>query len=120
MSYNSYIVKGADKIALVDTVRIDEVREFLQNVQESARGCTIDYLVVNHMEPDHSGSIPEVVRAFPGVKIVGNAQTIGMIKGFYHLDDDEIYIVVKDGDILELGGVSLQFFMTPMVHWPKQ
>ena len=119
VSYNSYIVKGSEKTALIDTVRIDEVREFLQNVQASTSGCPIDYLVINHMEPDHSGSIPEVVRAFPGLKIVGNAQTIGMIKGFYHLGDEDLYISVKDGDTLDLGDMTLQFFLTPMVHWPE-
>lgn len=119
VSYNSYIVRGADKVALIDTVRIDEVREFLANVDGAASDRKVDYLVVNHMEPDHSGSIPEVVRAFPGIKIIGNAQTVGMIKGFYHLDDDDLYIVVKDGDTIDLGGISLQFFLTPMVHWPE-
>ncbi len=119
VSYNSYIVRGSDKVALIDTVRIDEVREFLANVGDAASDRKVDYLVVNHMEPDHSGSIPEVVRAFPGVKIIGNAQTVGMIKGFYHLDDDDLYIVVKDGETIDLGGLSLQFFLTPMVHWPE-
>lgn len=119
VSYNSYIVKGESKIALIDTVRIDEVREFLANVRDAAPGCGPDYLVINHMEPDHSGSIPEVVKSFPGLKIVGNAQTLGMIKGFYHLDDQDLFITVKDGDTLDLGGLTLRFFMTPMVHWPE-
>jgi len=119
VSYNSYIVKGSGKTALIDTVRIDEVREFLANVNNASSDGGVDYLVVNHMEPDHSGSIPEVLRAFPGIKIVGNAQTIGMIKGFYHVDDDDRYVTVKDGDTIDLGDLSLQFFLTPMVHWPE-
>lgn len=119
VSYNSYIVKGEKGTALIDTVRIDEVREFLDNISRIQGGKPIDYLVINHMEPDHSGSIPEVVRAYPGVKIVGNVQTIGMIKGFYHIDDDSRFLEVKDGDTLNLGGKTLKFYLTPMVHWPE-
>lgn len=119
VSYNSYIVKGYDKLALIDTVRIDEVREFLGNLAAVAEGRTIDYLVVNHMEPDHSGSIPEVVMAYPDIKIVGNAQTIGMIRGFYKIDDPDRFIEVKEGAELDLGGRTLKFYLTPMVHWPE-
>lgn len=119
VSYNSYIVEGDNSIALIDTVRIDEVREFFKNIAAIAPGRKIDYLIINHMEPDHSGSIPEVLRAFPDIKIVGNAQTIGMVKGFYQIDKDEIFLEVKDGDTLDLGGRKLQFFLTPMVHWPE-
>lgn len=119
VSYNSYVVKGEKSTALIDTVRIDEVREFLDNVDRIREERPIDYLVINHMEPDHSGSIPEVVRAYPGVKIVGNVQTIGMIKGFYHIDDDSRFLEVKDGGTLDLGGKTLKFYLTPMVHWPE-
>lgn len=119
VSYNSYIVDGGGSIALIDTVRIDEVREFLGNVAAVAGGRGIDYLVVNHMEPDHSGSIPEVIMSYPDIKIVGNAQTISMIKGFYHIDDDCRFLEVKDGDTLDLGERCLRFFLTPMVHWPE-
>ncbi len=119
VSYNSYIVKGDSSIALIDTVRIDEVREFLKNLEVVAPGCKIDYLIINHMEPDHSGSIPEVVRAYPNIRIVGNAQTIGMIKGFYQIENDDLFLEIKDGDTLDLGGPKLQFFLTPMVHWPE-
>lgn len=119
VSYNSYIVKGNDSVALIDTVRIDEVREFLGNVGDIAGSRGIDYLVINHMEPDHSGSIPEVVRAYPDVRIVGNAQTIGMIKGFYHIVDDSRFVEVKDGSVIDLGGRELTFHLTPMVHWPE-
>lgn len=118
VSYNSYLVQGSEKVALIDTVRINEVREFLGNIEMITGKRKIDYLVVNHMEPDHSGSIPEVVCAFPDIKIVGNARTLCMIKGFYHIDDDH-FIEVKDGDEIDLGGHSLQFHITPMVHWPE-
>lgn len=119
VSYNSYVVTGTDRVALIDAVRIDEVREFLNNLAEIAGDRTIDYLVINHMEPDHSGSIPEVIRAYPNIRIVGNAQTIGMVKGFYHIDDDSRFIEVKENSTLDLGGRDLRFYLTPMVHWPE-
>ena len=118
VSYNSYLVNGAEKTALIDTVRIDEVREFLENLK--VLGVEkIDYLIVNHMEPDHSGSIPEVVSAYPEIKIVGNSKTIDMIRGFYKIDSDDRYLEVKDGDSIDLGGHTLRFYLTPMVHWPE-
>lgn len=119
VSYNSYIVCGSEKTALIDTVHIDEVREFCANIEQILNGKNLDYLVVNHMEPDHSGSIPEIVHRFPDVKIVGNVQTIQMIKGFYHIYDDERYLTIKDGETLSLGDKTLRFYLTPMVHWPE-
>ena len=119
VSYNSYIVAGSESLALIDTVRIDNVREFLNNVQEIAADRNIDYLVINHMEPDHSGSIPEVVRAYPDIKIVGNAQTISMVRDFYHIDDPDRFLEVKEGSTISLGDRTLKFFLTPMVHWPE-
>lgn len=119
VSYNSYIVKGTEKLALIDTVRIDEFHEFIESVRQIAGGHPIDYLVINHMEPDHSGSIPLVIKEYPGIKIIGNSQTIGMIKGFYHIDDDSLYLEIKEGDTIDLGGRNLRFHLTPMVHWPE-
>lgn len=119
VSYNSYIVTGDEKIALIDCVSIEEVREFFSNIESIAGDRKIDYLVVNHMEPDHSGSIPEIVRAYPDIKIVGNAKTIDMIRGFYHIDNPEQFHEVKDGDKIDLGGRELTFHLTPMVHWPE-
>lgn len=119
VSYNAYIVKGEDKIALIDTVRVEEFREFLDSVTLIADGAPIDYLVINHMEPDHSGSIPLVLKEYPNLKIVGNAQTIGMIKGFYHIDEEDRFLEIKEGDELDLGNRVLRFHLTPMVHWPE-
>lgn len=119
VSYNSYIVKGSEKTALIDTVRIDEVREFLGKIADITGGKGVDYLVINHMEPDHSGSIPEIVMAYPDIRIIGNAQTISMVRSFYHIDDEDRFIEVKDGGEIDLGGHSLRFYMTPMVHWPE-
>lgn len=119
VSYNSYLVEGTEKTAMIDSVAIAEFREFHNNLLPLTGGRQPDYLVINHMEPDHSGSIPEIVKTFPGIKIVGNTQTIGMIKGFYKLEDDDLYLEVKDGAEIDLGGVTLRFLMTPMVHWPE-
>lgn len=119
VSYNSYLVKG-EKTALVDTVEIKYVEDFIRHIKREGMGGTIDYLVVNHMEPDHSGSIPVIMETFPEAKIVGNKQTIGMVKGFYHIEDDSRFHEVADNSTLDLGnGVVLKFVLTPMVHWPE-
>ena len=119
VTYNSYVVKGADHTALIDTVSIDELHSFLKNIRTLNLDQQIDYLVINHMEPDHSGSIPEIVRMFPNIKIVGNKKTEEMIRGFYHVDGEDRYHIVKDGDTLDLGGKTLGFYTIPMVHWPE-
>lgn len=119
VSYNSYIVKGKDKIALIDGVRIDEVREFFSNIDRVPSSGTIDYLVINHMEPDHSGAIPELAQRYPMLKIVGNAQTLQMVRDFYHIYDADRFLEVKDGDEINLGERVLKFYLTPMVHWPE-
>ena len=119
VTYNSYVVKGADHTALIDTVSIDELHSFLKNIRTLNLDQQIDYLVINHMEPDHSGSIPEIVRMFPNIKIVGNKKTEEMIRGFYKVDGEDRYHIVKDGDTLDLGGKTLRFYTIPMVHWPE-
>lgn len=119
ISYNSYIVKGTEKIALIDSVSIDYLHSFLANIKEIDPDGKIDYLVVNHMEPDHSGSIPELLKVYPEMKIVGNSKTIEMVKGFYHIENPEKFVEVKDGDTIDLGNHTLKFFITPMVHWPE-
>ena len=118
ISYNSYIVTGKDKIALIDTVEVGEMHILLSKANDILKGRKIDYLVVNHMEPDHSGGIPELTRLYPDIKIIGNKQTALMLKGFYNISDDFI-LEIKDFDTLDLGDVSLQFILTPLVHWPE-
>lgn len=118
VSYNSYVVKG-EKTALIDCVEVSEVINFLNNIENTVGSSTLDYLVINHMEPDHSGAIPLVVEKFPQIKIIGNRQTIAMVKGFYHLDRPDLFLEVKDGDSVDLGGRTLRFRLTPMVHWPE-
>lgn len=118
VSYNSYIVKD-EKNALIDTVELHEMPDLLDNLAKQLPGGTLHYLVVNHMEPDHSSGIPTIVDKFPDIKIVGNKQTISMIQGFYHIMDPDRFIEVKDGDEISLGSKTLKFVLTPMVHWPE-
>ncbi len=118
VSYNSYLVKGSEKTALIDTVESGFFHEFVDKLKESGED-KIDYLIVNHMEPDHSGSIPELLRIFPELKIVGNKMTIAMIGGYYKLTDPDLFIEIKDGEELQLGDKTLRFYLTPMVHWPE-
>ncbi len=119
VSYNSYLVKGSSASALIDTVEIGHSRDFLNYLRHTAGIGKIDYLVINHMEPDHSGSIPLLLDMFPQIKIVGNMKTIQMIRGFYHINDDAHFIEIKEGESISLGDKTLEFIMTPMVHWPE-
>lgn len=119
VSYNSYLVRGSESTALIDTVRIDEAREFLSHLAANVGSEKIDYVVINHMEPDHSGAIPLVLERWPDARIIGNAQTISMIADFYHITDAGKFIEIKDGQTLDLGGKTLRFHLTPMVHWPE-
>ncbi|MEE1022245.1 MAG: FprA family A-type flavoprotein [Muribaculaceae bacterium] len=118
VSYNSYIVKDK-KTALIDTVELGEAYALFGHLDDLLGDTPVDYLVVNHMEPDHSGSIPLLAARYPQMKIVGNRQTVAMIGGFYHIDDPDRFIIVADGDTLPLGDRTLRFLLTPMVHWPE-
>lgn len=119
VSYNSYLVVGEERAAIIDGVeasnalrQIDHIREVL------GEGRQPDYLVINHMEPDHSGAIALLRQAFPDITIVGNAQTLAMVRGFYGVEGNTL--AVKDGDTLPLGQTTtLRFHLTPMVHWPE-
>ena len=116
VSYNSYLIND-DKVCLVDTVEVDFFMPFLKNIQEVLGEKPIDYLVVNHMEPDHSGSIALIKKFYPNIQIVGNKKTFGMMAGFYGVESDTVE--VKNGDSIELGDYTLNFVLTPMVHWPE-
>lgn len=118
VSYNSYLV-SAGKTALIDTVEVTEFTKLIDNIESIASGKGLDYLVINHMEPDHSGSIPALVEKYPGMKLVCNRICADQVAGFYHIDDPEKFIIVKDGDTLGLDGLTLRFVATPMVHWPE-
>ncbi|MBR5833843.1 MAG: FprA family A-type flavoprotein [Bacteroidales bacterium] len=117
VSYNSYLVVD-EKVALIDTVECGFEEEYLDEIREAIGEKPVDYLVVNHMEPDHSSLISLICAAYPDVKIVVNAKTVPMIKG-YHGTPEERLLVVGEGDTLSLGTCSLNFYMAPMVHWPE-
>ena len=117
VSYNSYLVVD-EKVALIDTVEAGFKEEFLANVHEAIGERAIDYLVVNHMEPDHSSLIAYMLEKYPSLQIVANAKTVPMLQGYYGTPQERIQ-VIKEGDSLCLGSCSLSFHMIPMVHWPE-
>ena len=116
VSYNSYVVVD-EKIAVVDTVEASCAPGYLRSIEKATAGRPVDYLVVNHMEPDHSGSIVALRQRYPEMKIIGNAKTLQMIDGYYGISDN--LLEVTDGYTLSLGRESLTFYLVPMVHWPE-
>jgi flavorubredoxin len=116
VSYNSYLIVD-EKTVLVDTVDICYSDIFLKKIEDALNGRTLDYLIVNHMEPDHAGSIRLLRQQYPDVQIVGNKQTFGMLDGFHGITSG-LY-EVKEGDTLSTGNHQLNFYMAPMVHWPE-
>ena len=118
VSYNSYVLLD-EKTVLLDTVDASVAGQFFENLEYVLADRTLDYLVVNHMEPDHCAMIADIVRRYPDVKVVGNAKTFGMMKQFFGTDYAERAIVVKEGDTLATGAHTLHFVMAPMVHWPE-
>nr|WP_228449239.1 FprA family A-type flavoprotein [Duncaniella dubosii] len=118
VSYNSYLITGADKTAIVDGVEACYALRQIEHIRDIIGDRKPDYLIINHMEPDHSGAIKMLRDAYPDIVIVGNAQTLAMVNGFYGVADKTL--AVKDGDTLSLGAdVNLRFTLTPMVHWPE-
>ncbi len=118
ISYNSYLLKD-EKTVLFDTVDKCCSCQFFKNLEATLDGKKLDYLVVQHMEPDHAALIKDVKRLYPDVKIVCTAKAQTMIKQFFDFDIDSCIIQVKEGDILKTGTHELQFIMAPMVHWPE-
>ncbi|MDD2607205.1 FprA family A-type flavoprotein [Lascolabacillus sp.] len=116
VSYNSYLIVD-EKVALIDTVDICYSDVFFRKITSLLGDRPIDYLVVNHMEPDHSGSIGLLVNKYPDISIVGNKRTIEMLKGYYGVTNNLVEIL--DLDTLNLGKYNLKFYLTPMVHWPE-
>lgn len=116
VSYNSYLIVD-EKIALVDTADVCYSTQFLDKITAVIGDRPIDYLIINHMEPDHSGSIRLIKQVYPNIKIVGNSKTLGMVEGYYGLTDGTEE--VKDHTKLNLGSRTLSFHLTPMVHWPE-
>lgn len=118
VAYNSYVILD-DKIAVMDTVDIRARDEWLGNLSEVLSGRNPDYLVVQHMEPDHSASIKAAAEKYPQMKIVGNKRTFDMIDRFFDMDLEGRTLTVKEGDTLDLGHRKLTFVLAPMVHWPE-
>ena len=117
VSYNSYLVVD-EKVALIDTVEAGFEEEFLENISLAIGDRAIDYLVVNHMEPDHSSLVGYMLDKYPGLQIVANAKTVPMLQGYYGTPKEKI-LVMADGESLSLGGATLSFHMIPMVHWTE-
>lgn len=118
VSYNSYVILD-EKVAVMDTVDKRGVEEWEGNLLKALDGRKVDYLVIQHMEPDHSGSIVRLAERFPEMTLVGNAKTFGMLAQFFDLPLEGRTLVVKEGDSLSLGSHTLNFIMAPMIHWPE-
>lgn len=118
MAYNSYVIMD-EKIAVMDTVDVNFGEEWLANVAEILGDRKLDYLVVQHMEPDHSANITKFVEAYPEAKVVGNAKTFQMIENFFGLNLADKQEVVTNNGTLSLGSHELTFVFAPMVHWPE-
>jgi len=116
VSYNSYLIVD-EKTVLVDTIEDRAAGNYIERIEALLNGRSLDYLIINHMEPDHSGEIKDILDHFKGVKLVGNAKTFKMVEAYWGVKDN--LVEVKDGDTLDLGHHKLKFVMTPWVHWPE-
>ena len=116
VSYNSYLIDD-EKVCLIDTVEVDFFTQYIERIREVIGDRKVDYLVINHMEPDHSGSIALIKKYYPEIQIIGNKKTFQMLEGFYGICDNTVE--VGNGDSLALGKQTLNFVLTPMVHWPE-
>lgn len=117
VSYNSYLIAD-EKTALIDTLEFGSKDNYLEEIEAILQGKTLDYLIVNHMEPDHSSMIGWLIKSYPQVKIVTNSKAFKMLDAYYGVNKDSLY-EVKEGDVLDLGYHKLKFVMTPWVHWPE-
>lgn len=117
ISYNSYLIIDK-KIALIDTIDEGFEKEYLENIKKEIGTRVIDYIVVNHMEPDHSSLLTLMLDIYPGILIIASERALPMLKGYYGLTDDDV-LVVRDKDHISLGTCELTFHMTPMLHWPE-
>ncbi|HKL94722.1 MAG TPA: FprA family A-type flavoprotein [Clostridia bacterium] len=118
IAYNSYLLKD-DKMVLFDTVDHSISRVFFENIAYCLQGRPLDYLIINHIEPDHCSSIDELVLRYPNVKFVCSSKAAVMLKQFFKFDVESRTLVVKEGDTLCVGEHTLSFYMAPMVHWPE-
>lgn len=118
VAYNSYLISDK-KTCVIDAVEFGSSALYIEKVILGLDGKNLDYIVINHVEPDHSSGLKDILRVFPNVKVVGNAKTLGMLRAFNIEFPDENFVTVKEGDILDLGKHKLTFAMIPMVHWPE-
>lgn len=118
VSYNSYLIADNDAVALVDTVDVAFFSEYIDNIHAVIGERPIDFLIINHMEPDHSGAIALIRKYYPNIRLIGNKKTLDMVQGFYGVATPND-ITVADGDSLSLGHHQLKFYLTPMLHWPE-
>ncbi len=120
VSYNSYLISTAEKVAVIDAVDRRRCDDWLDNLANTLGGSTPDYLVIQHVEPDHSGSIDMFLKQYPSARVVATAKAVEMLGNFFEdVDFASRSIVVKDGDTLDLGGVTLEFVTAPMGPWPE-
>lgn len=118
MSYNSYVIRD-EKTVILDTIDKEVTDIWLQNLEKALERKNPDYLIISHMEPDHAYNIGTLINKYPDMKIVGNMFTFNILSGFFNEDISSRKVIVKEGDILDIGEHKLQFFMAPMVHWPE-
>lgn len=118
ISYNSYVILD-EKICVLDTVDKRKTDEWFANLENVLDGKAPDYLVINHLEPDHASNIKALANKYPDMKLVGNAKTFNMLPQFFDIDLTDRTVTVKEGDTLSLGEHTLSFYMAPMVHWPE-
>lgn len=118
ISYNSYVILDG-KICVLDTVDKRKTDEWFANLENVLDGKAPDYLVINHLEPDHASNIKALADKYPDMKLVGNAKTFNMLPQFFDIDLTDRTVTVKEGDTLSLGEHTLSFYMAPMVHWPE-
>lgn len=118
IAYNSYIIED-EKIVVMDTVDKRKQAEWLNTLEKELNGKSVDYLVVSHLEPDHSSSIKVLVEKYPNMKIIGNTLTFKMFNQFVEADITDRKVLVKEGDTINIGKHNLKFIMAPMIHWPE-
>lgn len=119
VSYNSYLIKDKKNLVM-DTVDKRALKEWIENLEKNLNGENVDYLVISHLEPDHAGNIGYLAKKYPQMKLIGNEKTFKMLIQFFDIENlEERKIIVNEGDKINIGNHTLQFFMAPMVHWPE-
>jgi len=116
VAYNSYVIAD-EKVVVIDTVERSRMDDYLDSLQAVLQGRKVDYLIINHMEPDHTGAIKNLLCHYPDLTVVGNCKTFPMLQNYYGVDSN--LLEVKEGDSLNIGKRTLNFYMVPMLHWPE-